>query len=301
MEEWEGEKWVEESWAFKEGKRVMRSPQRGVVEGEGGEGRWWKEIKEDWKKELKDGIREVKEMLREELRGHMKEMREEMKIMVERKIGEKEEKWRQEKEEMRKRIEELEERMKDVATKGEGKGEEEKGKGMEERIKRIEMREERKEREERRRNIVIKGLRGGEKEVERRVGEILKELGIETEGKEKRYVGGRKEGEKGIAIIKLNSVEEKKEVIRKRRDLKDKEVRIDDDLTWKERMMRRNLEKVAWGERGRNKRVWVGYGKIQIDGKWWRWEEEEERLRDDEGKIWREQGEKREGEGNGKG
>ncbi|KMQ81907.1 hypothetical protein RF55_24803 [Lasius niger] len=221
--------------------------------------------------------------------------------MVERKIGEKEEKWRQEKEEMRKRIEELEERMKDVATKGEGKEEEEKGKGMEERIKRIEMREERKEREERRRNIVIKGLRGGEKEVERRVGEILKELGIETEGKEKRYVGGRKEGEKGIAIIKLNSVEEKKEVMRKRRDLKDKEVRIDDDLTWKERMMRRNLEKIAWGERGRNKRVWVGYGKIQIDGKWWRWEEEEERLRDDEGKIWREQGEKREGEGNGKG
>ncbi|CAL1678286.1 unnamed protein product [Lasius platythorax] len=89
--------------------------------------------------------------------------------------------------------------------------------------------------------------------------------------------------------------------MKKRRDLKDKEVRIDDDLTWKERMMRRNLEKIAWGERGRNKRVWVGYRKIQIDGKWWRWEEEEERLRDDEGKMWREQGEKMEEKGNGKG
>jgi len=47
MEEGEWEKWGEEGWAFKEGKRVMRSPQKGVVEGEGGEGRWWKEIKED--------------------------------------------------------------------------------------------------------------------------------------------------------------------------------------------------------------------------------------------------------------
>ncbi|KMQ93570.1 hypothetical protein RF55_6323 [Lasius niger] len=123
--------------------------------------------------------------------------------MVERKIGEKEEKWRQEKEEMRKRIEE------------------EKGRGMEERIKRIEMREEKKEREERRRNIVIRGIKGGEKEVERKVGEILKELGIEAEGKETRCVGGRKEREEGIAVIKLSN-EEKKKIMRKRRGLKDK-------------------------------------------------------------------------------
>lgn len=61
------------------------------------------------------------------------------------------------------------------------------------------------------------------------------------------------------------------------------------------------MESIAWREKERNKRVWVGYGKIQIDGKWWRWEKEEERLRDEEGRIWREQRETKEGKGSGKG
>jgi len=36
-------------------------------------------------------------------------------------------------------------------------------------------------------------------------------------------------------------------------------------------------------------------GKIQIEGKWWKWEEDEEILRDGEGKVWNIQ---REGVGN---
>lgn len=41
--------------------------------------------------------------------------------------------------------------------------------------------------------------------------------------------------------------------------------RIDDDLTWRERRMRRNLGTMAAGER-RGERVFVRYGRIMIEG-----------------------------------
>jgi len=30
------------------------------------------------------------------------------------------------------------------------------------------------------------------------------------------------------------------------------------------------IKKIARQEEGRKKRIWVSYGKIQIEGKWWR-------------------------------
>jgi len=38
-------------------------------------------------------------------------------------------------------------------------------------------------------------------------------------------------------------------------------------------------------EERKGKRVWIGYGKIRIEGQWWRWDEEEERLKDDKGNV----------------
>lgn len=71
-----------------------------------------------------------------------------------------------------------------------------------------------------------------------------------------------------MAIVRLRKVESKIEIMRKRRDLTDKEVRIDDDLTWKERRIRWRLEDIARRERGKGKRVRVGYGKLLIEGRW---------------------------------
>lgn len=42
-------------------------------------------------------------------------------------------------------------------------------------------------------------------------------------------------------------------------------------------------EEIAREEEGKGRKVWVGYGKIRIDEKWWRWDEEEEELRDGRG------------------
>lgn len=56
-----------------------------------------------------------------------------------------------------------------------------------------------------------------------------------------------------------------------------------EDWTWKERKMRWRLEKIARVEEGKGRKVWVDYGKIRIDEKWWRWNEEGEVLRDGRG------------------
>lgn len=98
-------------------------------------------------------------------------------------------------------------------------------------------------------------------------------------------------GEKRMAVIRLDKLEQKREIMRERRKVKERGIKIEDDLTWRERKMKWRLERIAGHERGKGKRVWLGYGKIQIEGRWWKWEEEEEVLRDNEGNIWREQGE----------
>jgi len=157
---------------------------------------------------------------------------------------------------------------------------------MEVKVRKMEMRMEMKKREERKRNILIRGVEGNGKDIEKRIWEILKDLGVEKGVQETKFRRGRREGEKGMAIVRLRKVESMIEIMRKRRDLTDKKVRIDDDLTWKERRIRWRLEDIARRERGKGERVRVGYGKLLIEERWWRWVEEEERLKDTEGRIW---------------
>lgn len=139
---------------------------------------------------------------------------------------------------------------------------------------------------------MIRGVKGGRKEVEGEIKKILKEVGIENE-KNMKFIGGGGGGEEGIrmTVVSLQEWEQKVRLVKERRKLKGKGIRIDDDLTWKERKMRWKLEEIGRRERGEGKRIWIGYGKIQIEGKWWMWEEEEEVLRDNEGKIWKKEGE----------
>lgn len=59
--------------------------------------------------------------------------------------------------------------------------------------------------------------------------------------------------------------------------------------------MKWRLEEIARNEEKRSKRVWVGYGKMKIDGDWWSWDEGKEVLRDGRGKVWKGGWEEREG------
>jgi len=56
------------------------------------------------------------------------------------------------------------------------------------------------------------------------------------------------------------------------------------------------LEEIAKEKERKGRKVWVQYGKIRIEGQWWKWDEEEEVLRDARGmKREAEAVEKREG------
>lgn len=56
----------------------------------------------------------------------------------------------------------------------------------------------------------------------------------------------------------------------KKKELKGKRVRIDDDLTWGERRMRWKIGEIAEKERKKGNRVGIGYGKIRINDCRWR-------------------------------
>lgn len=58
-----------------------------------------------------------------------------------------------------------------------------------------------------------------------------------------------------------------------------------EDLTWRERKMKWRLEEIARKEREEGRRVWVSYERLNIGEEWWVWDEEEEVLRNHEGKV----------------
>lgn len=71
----------------------------------------------------------------------------------------------------------------------------------------------------------------------------------------------------------------------KKSGIKGRKERIMDSWTWKERKIRWKLEEIARKEMSKGKKVWIGYDKIRIEEKWWRWMEEEEVLVDERGMI----------------
>ncbi|XP_076686107.1 uncharacterized protein LOC143378236 [Andrena cerasifolii] len=284
--------------AFQKSRKVGRSPE-GEREG-GGIERLLKEMRAEMRKDLK----EVKEQGRE-AREDMASLREKME--------EWEEKWRREKKELGNRMERVEKRLEEVER------EEEKIKEMEERLKNLEMRRkkkegvgearreegvgkdagreewetrvqgmerklEMKEREERRKNIIIKGV-GREGTAMRRAKEVLDVVGIQGRIEGVRELGGRRQGREEVMLeVKMESMEVKREIMRNKGKLKGRKERIGDDLTWKERKMQWQIRVVGEEEERKGNRVRVKYGKIEIEGKTWFWDEQGEVLRDWRGK-----------------
>ncbi|KAL6416393.1 hypothetical protein ACFW04_011573 [Cataglyphis niger] len=149
----------------------------------------------------------------------------------------------------------------------------------------MENRMERREREERRRNVLIKGVEV--KEGKRRVAveELFDSIGIKAEIEEVRKIGGSVEEGREMMVIRLKNEDQKREVWNKKKLLKGRKERILEDGTWKERRMRWSLERIAKEEEKKGRKVWIGYGKIRIDEKWWKWDEEEEVLKDGNGNL----------------
>ena len=271
--------------AFQKSRNVGRSPEE---KREGGD---IERLIMEMRAEMRNDLKEVKDQGRE--------AREE-RAVIRMKMEEWEEKWRREKKEWADRLERVEKRLEEVER------EEEKIKEMEERLKNLEMRRkkddgvgegrrgegegkgtgreewvtrvqgverklEMKEREERRKNIIIKGV-GREGTAMRRAREVLDIVGIQGKIKGVRDLGGRGQGrEERMLEVKMESMEEKREIMRNKGKLKGRKERIGDDLTWKERKMQWMLRMLGEEEERKGNRVRVKYGKIEIEGKTWFW------------------------------
>jgi len=269
-----------EEWGdiFKRSNKTGRSPEQigDKVEGTVGE------MMAVWRREMEEVIREmreVKEGIKEqggELRREMEEMRREFR--------EQERRWIEERGEMRRSIRSLEEKVEVLEKKKlvEGGGEE-KGEEIEKRLRGMERKIELREREERKRNFLIKGLVVKEGKRKEAVEEIFKILEVKADIEEVKRIGG--EGEREMAVVRMSSEEQKKEVMRKKWRLKGRKEIIMEDWTWGERKMRWKLEEIAKKEEREGKKVSIGYGKIKIGEQWWRWDEREEVLRDGKGNV----------------
>ena len=81
----------------------------------------------------------------------------------------------------------------------------------------------------------------------------------------------------------------------RKKGLRGKQTRIEDDLTWEERKMKWKISEIAVEERKKGNRVWTSYGRIRINEVWWKWDEEEGVLKNWKGEIGMEKSEKGEG------
>lgn len=87
-------------------------------------------------------------------------------------------------------------------------------------------------------------------------------------------------GEK-ICLIEMEKEEEKEKIMKskhKLKDINDEKIYINNDMTKKEREKSKEIRKIAKNERDKGKNVKIGYNKINVDGKEWKWNKDTERL-----------------------
>lgn len=277
-EETEGE--GETTEVFKKSNLIARSPQK-EKEIKTGEERREKEInlKEvmtemmGMKKEMsnmagviREGFKDQGRMMKLEMEELRKEYKEHWTM------------WREEREELKRDMEEMKERIRGLEERKAKEGEKNKEREAEIIRKTTEKWREEGEREKRKRNIVIKGVEEKEKEAREVVEELWRLMEVDAETEEIKEIG-KGEGRGGRMIrVKLRERADKMQIMRKKKVLKGRKEKIQDDWTFKEREIQWNLEKIAWEERKKGKATQVRYGRIWKEGRWWKWNEDKETL-----------------------
>jgi hypothetical protein len=150
-------------------------------------------------------------------------------------------------------------------------------KNLERRLENLEWEREKKEREKRKNNIVIRGAnKWEESKIEKETKEFIKNnLKIEVNINKAFKVQVR--GGKCTVVAEVGSWEQKREIMIRKKELQ-AGIFIDDDLTRTEREMQTKLREKAKEEREKGNKVKVGYGKIMIGDRWYRWSAREKKL-----------------------
>lgn len=140
------------------------------------------------------------------------------------------------------------------------------------------------ERKKRKKNIVIRGLRTVGRGIKEEIKEIIKEkMGLSVYIKHIRHIGG------GIVVV-LESMENKREIMRNKKCLQGLDIWIEDDLTVREKEIQSWLERLREEERGLGIEAQVGYQKVKVQGNWYNWDEKEGRLEEQKEKNFRGRG-----------
>ena len=136
-----------------------------------------------------------------------------------------------------------------------------------------------REKEKRRRIIVIKGADWNEGSNEETVKEFIKEkMKIEAEVERTHMI---RVGDKNTIIVAtIKSLEEKIRAMKKKSKL-GKGLYRDDDLTRKEREVQQQIRRIGRVRREKGEYVRIGCKKLQIESRWYRWNENEERLEEE--------------------
>ncbi|KYN19112.1 hypothetical protein ALC57_08556 [Trachymyrmex cornetzi] len=159
---------------------------------------------------------------------------------------------------MRKRIEMLEEKWERGVMGREGgrkiEAIEERVKILEERggdtgLGRIEGGDERGEEER------VRAMEEKEEELESEIEGLIKKIGAEIKIEAIRKVGKGKEGGREIELVQLESEEDKKRIMERKKGLKGEKIWIMYDLTWKERRVMEKIRDMAKQEEGKGARI----------------------------------------------
>lgn len=246
---------------FQKSRKVGRSPPQGKSEGKDNQQERSKEEdnmnketeKIDKLMEIMLTVKKDTEDIKKELRREMKELREEWK--------KKQEEWERVKLNFEMRINELESKK-------------DQNEEMKEKIREVLWKEEKRERREKRNNIVIKGADIPMKETPREAAEeiVKQNLQVEAPIEEAYWVRGRRGG--SFMVVKFKEWQQKMEIMMKKNKLKGKRLFIDNDLTKKERDIQREIAQVARAEKEQGAQVKIGYKKLRVNEKIFKWKEE---------------------------
>lgn len=124
---------------------------------------------------------------------------------------------------------------------------------------------------------MIRGIEvWGEKRMEQEVKEFIRD-NLKTEVEVNKAFKLRMRGDRSTVVAEISSWGQKREIMVKKKELKSG-IFIDDDLTRKEREIQKYLREKATEENRKGNKTRVGYRKIFLKDRWYRWDEKEKKL-----------------------
>lgn len=143
----------------------------------------------------------------------------------------------------------------------------------------MQMQMEKIEKEKRKKNVVVTGISidtNNENILKQVIANMLKdELKITVHVSSVHKLGD------AACLVELEKEEDKAEIMRnkyKLKELKDRKIFINNDLTQMEREKEREIRKIAQIERSKGNTVKIGYNKINVGEEEWRWNNETKKL-----------------------